>query len=162
MFSRNQLYGPNGKMLTKSLFREIVGGDAPLSLGRHEREGCINLRSLYISLCVDDPTEVVFAETVFGDWTFWDNLRSSPLLRKHVEEWREVCEVKRKSLAFASLIEEVKKGGRGRLAAAKYLIDEPWKGKSKKVREKVNETSSLASKEIKEDLKRLQEGGYFQ
>lgn len=156
MFTKEQLYGDQGHPRTKSLFREY--GGEPLTLSKHEMEGCINLRSIYFSFCVDDPTEYVFAKEVFGDWGYWAHLREISWVKKEVDEWRKAVEVERKSKAFRSLVQDATNpDSRSRVTSAKYLIEEPWKGKSKTVRQEKEETATTAYGQVEKDLKRIRE-----
>lgn len=157
MFKREDLYGEQGHPKTKALFREWNGEGAPLSLSKHETEGCINLRSLYISFCVDDPTEVEFAEAVFGDWEYWAHLSSISWVKEHLDKWREVVAVKRKAKAFRAIIQDASDSqSRTRVTSAKYLIEEPWRNKRvKQTKEQVEQSSRQAFLEVEEDAKRV-------
>jgi len=157
MFTKEQLYGDQGHPRTKSLFREFGGG--PLSYSKHDTDGCINLRNIYISLCVDDPTEFVFAEEVFGDWSFWAHLRNISWMKAQVEEWQVVVEVERKSRAFKALVQDASDPkSRSRVASAKYLIEEPWKNKKDRdTKKQVEATASSAYDQSAKDLERIKE-----
>ena len=158
MFSKEDLYGLNGKMKTQSLFREFFPETGQLTLSKHDTDGCINLRQIYISFCIDDPTEVTFAESVFGDYAFWENLRSLVWMKPNVEEWERIADVKRKQKAFATLIQDATdKDSRTSVTSAKYLIDEPWKGRKKETKEKVKESTSEAFSQVRHDLERMKE-----
>lgn len=158
MFTKEQLWDTMGRPYTKALFREFGGEGAPLSLSKHEQDGCINLRHIYISHCVDDPTELMFAEAVFGDWEYWDHLRQVKWMAEQVAKWREVVEVKRKARAFSTIIEDASDPkSRSKVSSAKYLIEEPWKGKTKAVRKAVEETTTQAHGQVRHDIERMKE-----
>lgn len=157
MFTKEDLYGSQGLPRTKSLFKEWAGEGAPLCLSKHEIDGCINLRSLYISFCVDDPTEVEFAEAVFGDWEYWSHLSSISWMKAELDKWREVAAVKRKAKAFTTLIRDASDSkSRTKTTSAKYLIEESWRNKkSPVVKKDVEKTTELAYDRIKEDAERV-------
>lgn len=158
MFKKEDLYGLNSKMKTQSLFREFFPETGLITLSKHEVDGCINLRQIYISFCIEDPTEVLFAESVFGDYSFWENLRGLSWMKPHVEEWERICDVKRKQKAFAALIQDATdKDSRTRVTSAKYLIDEPWKGRKKETKEKVKESTTEAFSQVRSDYERMKE-----
>ncbi|MCA9368199.1 hypothetical protein KC887_08155, partial [Candidatus Kaiserbacteria bacterium] len=72
------------------------------------------------------------------------------------------ADVKRKSKAFQAIIKEVTNDGKNSYAAAKYLIEEPWKQKrTKAAKEESRATTeeALISSEVSEDLDRLREAG---
>ena len=160
MLTEDQLYGKNGHTLVKPLFRETCSPeDSPIfTLGTRSIDGLINLRSLFLDLVRDDPSEYVFALEVFGDWKIWKTISTSYGVVDKVREWRETADVQRKSMAFRSIIEEAKEG-KTRLSASKYLIEEPWKGKSK-LKEK-RQTSDKAFSSVQSDMDRLRDQGFI-
>jgi len=162
MFSEDVLYTSNGIRRTRSLFKETsVAGDKPIfTLGRDKEDKYICLRDLYIKFCTKDPSESIFAETVFGDVGFWNNIAKSPWIQEYLQEWREIAEAKRKAIAFQAIIDEIENGGRSSLTAAKFLIEEPWKDKrNPKVKKDSEKTAESAKSHFHSDFKRLQEEG---
>ena len=146
MFTREELYSSMGHMRTRSIFMEVnTKEEKPiLSLRRGSHRGYPSLYDLYVSLCVDDPSEVVFAETVFGDLAYWEAIKKQKWFDNYYKEYVHVCDTKRKSLAFQAIIEE------------------PWKQKrTAKAKEAVKESTEAAfvSDEVSEDLERLRESG---
>lgn len=144
MFDREQLYSSTGQILTKSLFSDFGAEKANILTLNRSDKGFPCLRKLYVDLTVDDPSEYTFVEKVFGDFAFWDKLSKVSWMRENLEEWRVEADVKRKSEAFKCIVNEIKDDKRNAYQAAKYLIEEPWKGKSKAVRTKSKETSQAA------------------
>ena len=160
MFTRDQIVGANGSTYTKALFLELADRDKEhviLTLRPFDHLGFPSLRRLYLEKCVDDPTEYNFAVDVFGDFKYWRDILRSPDVASAVEEWRETCAVERKSIAFRSLISEVRKGGRGAQQASKYLIEEPWLPRSKKAQEAKVETTRKAIDPFSADILRMSE-----
>ena len=162
MFSESVLYSTGNVRRTRSLFKELsLGGQEPVfTLGRDRGEGYICLKKLYIQFCVSDPSEAIFAEVVFGDIGFWKNIAKCTWMQDHLEEWREVVEVKRKSLAFQSVIKQVEEDGKSSFQAARFLIEEPWKDKrTPKVAKAAKASTTQASNVVSSDVKRLKEEG---
>lgn len=83
ILSYSDLYTPQGKPKSKDLFFEY-NKDSVLSLSKELKEGTVSLAKLYVTLTVDDPSEVLFAEEVFGDVGFWLKLQVSPVLAEHL------------------------------------------------------------------------------
>ena len=84
---------------------------------------------MFVNLTVNDPSEATFAEAIFGDVGYWLKARENKVLIPYLEDWRHEADVKRKSLAFQAIVDEVKTGGKSAFSAAKFLIDEPYKDK---------------------------------
>ena len=148
----------SGQRRTRSLFRETcMGSDTPVAaLGRNPGD-LIPVRQLFLSMVPEDPTEFMFAETVFGDYAHWKLIADAPWMKDYIEEWRMICDVKRKSDAFQSVLKEAKEG-RSAFSAAKYLIEEPWKDKrNTKTKEKVKESTKKAFDSVKDDVARLKD-----
>lgn len=162
MFSDDVLINAQGTRLTRALFKEVAQeGDKPVfTLSRNDSEGYINIRNIFIDLVAEDPTEYVFAEAVFGDFAHWDKIANSTWMKEPLKEWRQVADVKRKELAFKVIIQEAKGGKSSSFAAAKYLIDEPWKDKRSPVKRKASKDStSKASAAVSQDLQSLKDKG---
>jgi len=165
IFSYSDLYNEKNVPRTREVFCEFSEAGV-LTHNRDGKEGKISLYKLYISLAVDDPSEVTFAEEVFGDLPYWFSLQEAPWFKKHIEEWRLVAAEKRKCQAFKAIINEVKSNGKSAFTAAKYLIEEPWRNgnsvaEKKRIKREIEETTNSAyhSKAIKSDIERLQEEG---
>jgi hypothetical protein len=167
LFTPTDLYTPNNLPRTRSLICEFEK-DGPITINRFGREGKINLYELFVSLTVDDPTEVSFAEEVFGDVLYWKALSEDKLFAPKLDEWRYAVAEKRKKLAFKTIVEEAKGGGKSSFTAAKYLIEEPWltgnTASEKKAVAKAKEASSSKAyhaTEFAKDLERLKEEGLY-
>jgi hypothetical protein len=165
ILSHSDLYTTNNKARTKDLFVEY-NKDSVLTLSRENKDGAISLYKLFVALTVDDPSEVHFAEEVFGDVGFWLKLQISPFVSEQLVEWRKVVSQKRKQKAFAAIIKEVEENGRSAFTAAKYLIEEPWKeigsaAQKRKARVEIAQTADQAYKEdsVGDDIARLKSMG---
>lgn len=169
MFEREDLYNSMGRKKTKALFKETCQWDTTpiLSLLPGSHRGVPSLRDLYVKYCLDDPTETIFAETVFGDLEFWYEIKGATWFQPYYEEYTKTTDLKRKSLAMQFLVQEVKTQGKSAMQAAKYLIEEPWKGKEgtradrRKVRKEVQESAEEAyeASGAAEDVERLRDMG---
>ena len=175
MFKANQLRTENNVIRTKSLFYELSyvnpehviftlkEDDIILPDGRP----AVALSKLFIAYTTMDPTEYQFAINVFGSWEVWEKLQTTIPLKKPIAKWRREAEVKRKSMAFESVINEVKEAGRSSFTAAKFLINEEWKPKEdgRSARKLKNENEKTTSEEafekvgVADDLKRLKDQG---
>jgi hypothetical protein len=167
IFSYSDLYNKSNNMLIRDIFSEW-NPDALLTLDKNGKEGKICLFKLYMAHTVDDPSEVVFAEEVFGDLFFWQCLSEANWFQKHIQEWRHLAAIKRKQKAFKAIIQEVENKGRSSFSAAKYLIEEPWKvgnaAERKKIRKQISDSAeaALGDSSVQSDLKRLKEQGLIQ
>lgn len=163
LFNKEQLREPTiNRRRSKSLFREFGGNLLNLTDDHDEEDGTMSLKKLYLSFCVEDPTEINFAEAVFGDWDAWEYLLQS-FLKEDIEKWRMLCTIKRKSQAFQAIIEEVKNDGRSKFTAAKYLIEEPWIDKrSSEAKKKSKSTTVAARGTVRSDIERLRKEGLLQ
>lgn len=167
LFSNDDLYTDSNNLpRTRILFCQ-KDANGPLSVSRKDIPGKVNLFNLFMELVVEDPSEVTFAEEVFGDIVYWKEHLSQDLwFKTHLENWRMAATEKRKSLAFKSIIKEVKESGKSAFTAAKYLIEEPWlvgataseKKEIAKTRRATTERAYTATA-FQEDLARLKEEG---
>jgi hypothetical protein len=151
-------------MLLREVFHEF-NPDALLTYDKNGKEGKISLFKLYMAHSVDDPSEVTFAEEVFGDLYFWQCLTEANWFQRHIQEWRLLAATVRKREAFKSIIKEVRENGKSSFTAAKYLIEEPWKTgnalQRKQNKKLISESAEAAFSDstIQSDLKRLKDEG---
>ena len=120
-----------------------------------------SLKKLYLSIVAEDPTEYTFAQSVFGNWDIWDTIRKSPLVKPYIDGWRRETEVKIKSSAIQSIIEE-SRSGRNAYQASKLLLERGWieretatATKEKARREQERKLDDEAYEKLKEDAERL-------
>jgi hypothetical protein len=166
MYSLSQLKTDNGIIRTKSLFYELSYDDPDFALFTLKEEDIVMpngksataLGKLYIAFATMDPTEYQFANAVFGSWEVWEKMQTTVPLKKHIDKWRREAEVKRKSMAFESVVN---------FTAAKFLINEEWKSKEdgRTARKEKNAKDKSTSQEaferagVNDDLKRLKDQG---
>ncbi len=178
LFDMSQIKNDSGALRTQSLFYELSydnpehviftfkEDDIELPSGKKAH----SLRLLYLARATSDPTEYEFALAVFGSWDVWQRLSKAPKIRDQVKKWRSEAAVRRKAMAFASVVSEVQEGGKSSFTAAKYLIEEPWKVKDarttdgRKARKDAQETAEEAFERaaVSDDLKRLKREGLIQ
>jgi hypothetical protein len=179
MYSLQQLKTENGIIRTKSLFYELSYDSPEYALFTLKEEDIVMpdgrpataLGKLYIAFATMDPTEYQFATAVFGSWEVWEKMQTTVPLKKPIEKWRREAEVKRKSLAFESVVKEIQEGGRSSFTAAKFLINEEWKAtakakedgraarKEKNLKDKTTSEEAFERAGVNEDLKRLKDQG---
>ncbi len=159
LFRHEDLYNHVGVAKTRDI---VISG--PCTLSKHDKTGKVSLYKLFLAHCVDDPTEMTFAQEVFGDISFWLKMQEDKFVRDHVIEWRHHCDLIRKQRAFKTLVEEVKNDGKFAFSAAKYLIEEPWKTaptarQRKAIKAEIEATADGAIKaaDIEQDLERIKE-----
>jgi hypothetical protein len=150
------------------LLREIFTEHNPeglLTYDKNGKDGKVCLYKLYIAHSVDDPSEVTFADEVFGDLYFWQCLTEANWFQRHIQEWRLIAATIRKREAFKSIINEVRTNGKSSFTAAKYLIEEPWKTgnalQRKQNKKLISDSAEAAFSDstIQSDLKRLKDEG---
>ena len=170
--------GDQGVIRTKSLFYELSYDNQEhvlFTLKEHDIElpngrPLVALSKIFIDSVMTDPTEYDFAQAVFGSWEVWEKITKQPKLKQHIEKWRREATIKRKALAFRSVLSEVQEGGKSSFTAAKYLIEEPWAVKDarttdgRKARKDARETAEEAFERaaVSDDIKRLKEEGLIQ
>ena len=157
---RDQLYTANNGIRILCLIKELCKPtDTPIFTLRDEKKGLESLRTLFVSYTVADPTEATFAEVVFNDVGYWLKAREIPKIKVNLDEWRQEADVKRKAIAFKSIIDEVTTQGKSAFSAAKFLIDEPFKDKPKgsEAAKKSKASTDTAKGIYKDDLDNLQE-----
>lgn len=165
-FTRDQLYSTNNRKQLRLWFIEYQDRSPVtpvLNLSYEDGyKGTKSLKDIYMQFCVEDPTETAFADYMFGDVSFWLEVRDEPWIKDTLSLYRREADTRRKAMAFKSIIKEVKTGSRSAFTAAKFLIDEPWlQGASvsekKEIAKRKRQTTAEAAEASKavEDFKRL-------
>ena len=158
LFNEEVLYSNQGHRRTRSLFWETaVAGDNPVMSLRRSKKFLL-LRPLFIEFVTNDPTELLFAEYVFGDYSYWKNITEAKWMDKYLDEWRMVTDTKRKAMAFEAVLQEARDKGRSAFSAAKFLIEEPWKNKrDKKTKRAVQQSADAARSGLNADIARMKD-----
>lgn len=130
-FKNNQ-----GKYYTNALFKELDGFDAGVSLYTLASEDITVGDKTYIALRkeylrIEDPTEYHFAVKYFDSWKHWKEVRESPKIKPHVDEWREELEVMLRSKGVKGVYDKALDGD---YQASKWLADRGWSDKPTKKR----------------------------
>ena len=177
LLSWDQFHTETGVVLTKSLFYELcydsqfavfttkeIPNSSPIT------GELIQIRKIFIDHYVADPTEVSFADAVFGSWKAWSKIRSSDKrLVKLLEEWRDEGTVRRKAMAFTTVLDTATSEKANAFSAAKYLIEGGWDttksgkdGRSKRQRDRDTANEAFDRSGIEDDLQRLRNNGLVQ
>lgn len=152
------LFTSSGQRRTRALFRETcMAKDKPVAALGKQPGDLLPMRELFIALVTNDPSEVTFAEEVFGDYAHWKMIADATWMEEVITEWRLIADARRKSNAFQSILAEAQ-AGKSKFTAAKYLIEEPWKDKrNPKTKKQVEESTKLARDTISSDISRLKD-----
>lgn len=171
LFNYEQLHNASGKRLTKSLFIETCQSgrwsQALFTLGRYDRPHwktpVVSLWKLYMQFAVDDPTEYTFAERVFGDYAFWENVRKRVPIKDLIDEWEAEAELKRKSKLVNNLVDATSDEKQG-FQASKFLLQQggllrPSKsgmdGRKARSENKKEVEEAVTAREFEDDLDRI-------
>jgi hypothetical protein len=156
VLDQSDMWAHNNVIKTSSVFVESCrDSDTPVMCLEKDRKGLPCLRTFYIQYCVEDASEVEFADAVFGDFQYWQQLKKAKWFLPYLEEWQEEVDVRRKSKAFKAIVKEVDEGGKNAITAAKFLIQEPYKGRTVAARKKVSKTTDTARGDFAADVIRL-------
>ena len=175
----SQYKSEQGVIRTKSLFYELCyenNEHAVFTLKEDEHQHpsgrtLVPISKIFIEMAVADPTDYNFSQAVFGSWAAWDKIRNSDKrLVVQIGAWRKEADVKRKSLGFKAVVEEVTLQGKSAFTAAKYLIESPWSTQGLKAadgratRKKEQETAEEAFERagVSDDIQRLKDSGLLQ
>lgn len=126
--------GPTGAPITQSLFidHQYDASNAIYTWADEDKvvKGVVypSLKRLYLE--EEDPTEYLFATKYLLNWKHWVRLNTkNQMLKAHFEEWREELEIKLRSLAILSILEQSVDGAKG-FQAAKWIADKGWDKRS--------------------------------
>lgn len=116
-----------------------------------------SLRRLYMEM--GDESEFLFADTFFGGWPHWKRLTSSPWFLDHLSELREELAARNAAIALSEIR---KAASSGNFNASKYLLEQGWIPKDKKVgrptKERIRHEAEKISADhldITDDLERI-------
>lgn len=165
---KNRFRDPrSNQRYTKSLFLEesyLDKSNVLYTLKDEDHLGYISLYKRYMEMA--DPYEIHFAEAYFDGWEHWQMVCSAAWFKPYITRWRKELNLKLRAEALA-VIKEVANDPkhRGRLAAAKILLDGGWQDKedtkavgrpSKESIRKEADNLFNIEKEHKLDLQRIQ------
>jgi len=84
---------------------------------------------------------------------------NSPVLRKHIEEWREELELKLMSKGLRAVIGQATDGEKASFQAAKFLVDKGWiqaDNRTKRNKEKKDTQHERLKEDFQSDFERMQ------
>ena len=155
----------NGRRVTRGLFYEVKMGSeynfftmGPKDIPKESeyKSGLLSFPKIYMSYCVDDPTEYSMALAVFGSWEHWQMVVDCADLRPYIDALRREAVVAIRAKAMAHIASEVKDKTKNAYAAAKWLAEKGWEPKESvtetKIARKTKAEKEAASKEEEEVL----------
>lgn len=115
--------------LTQGLFLEIgYGPFAIFTLDDYDKEykgkTYPSLKKVFLE--EGDLGEYHFAKKYLLGWKHWQRMNENSLLRKHFDEWRDELEIKIRSEAIRSIVEDMNDN----FQAVKWLAEKGWDKKS--------------------------------
>lgn len=158
----NKFKDRQGRFLTKGLFFETSESEnvTPLyTLADEEKRGLPSAKQIYIEAA--DPSEYKAAMALLGSWQHWERLISCDWFQPYLEEWRAELELKLRSRALESIVNQSQAVGKDAMAAARYIVEGSWKNPTKRGRPSKDEIKREArmqadlSKDMDETMKRL-------
>ena len=153
-----------GQWLTLALFFETRGAVTEIppkyTLKDDDHKGLPSLKRLYLETNHVPEYEYDFATEHLGGWKHWKRLQASPILREHINEWKEELTIKIKASAMRNIIASAYAEGAVGLQASKYLSDQGYKGTgrgrpSKEEKMALAKQEARVDLELEEDLKRI-------
>ena len=165
---KNKFCNENNQRLLRGLFWEtyVHKKDAVLyTLKDHDYRGYPSMYRLFLESTTLDPTEYSFAMSYLDGWEHWEQLQECEWMKPYVERWRKEAELKLKSKALVRVIELADSGGKDGYLAAKYLLDDGWRPKTKAQSQVGRPTKAMIKqvasekveldRRLKEDMERL-------
>jgi hypothetical protein len=106
-----------------------------------------SMKSVYLSM--EDVTEYNFAIATLGSYKHWERLIESPIIRKHIDQWRKELNLKLKARAMKAIINAATVDEKSSFQAMKYLADNEYLDrKSKRGRPSKEEINAELRKEV--------------
>lgn len=106
-----------------------------------------SMKRIYLEM--EDVTEYDFAIATLGSYKHWERLVESPIIRKHIDQWRKELNLKLKARAMKSIIKSATEDEKLSFQAMKYLADNEYLDrKSKRGRPSKEEVSAELRKEV--------------
>lgn len=159
-----------GAFQTKGLFYETTLPDERPDFGTswtlkeqdHTADGKIYKSMKRVYLEMEDVTEYDFAMSTLGSFKHWERVLESPMIRKHVDQWRKELNLKLKARAMRSIIKAATEDEKLSFQAMKYLADNEYLDKAgKRGRPSKEEVHAELRKEVesnrtfKDDAERI-------
>jgi hypothetical protein len=159
-----------GALQTKGLFyeltlpeeRKIMGTSWTLKENDLKADGMVYKSMKRVYLEMEDVTEYDFAMATLGSFKHWERVTESPILTKHITQWRKELNLKLKARAMRSIIKAATEDEKVSFQAMKYLADNEYLDKTGKrgrpSKEEVNaelRKEVESSKTFKDDAERI-------
>ena len=146
-----------GSFQTKGLFyettlpdeRPIFGTSWTLKEKDLQADGKIYRSMKRVYLDMEDVTEYDFAMATLGSYKHWERLLESPIIRKHIEQWRKELNLKLKAKGMKSIIKAASEDENLSFQAMKYLANNEYlEGKAKRGRPSKEEVKAELRREV--------------
>jgi hypothetical protein len=129
-----------GSFQTKGLFyeltlpedRKIMGTSWTLKEQDLHADGMVYKSMKRVYLEMEDVTEYDFAMATLGSFKHWERVTESPILIKHITQWRKELNLKLKARAMRSIIKAATEDEKLSFQAMKYLADNEYLDKKGK------------------------------
>ena len=107
----------------------------------------ISMKRVYLEM--EDVTEYDFAMAALGSYKHWERLVESPIIRRHIDQWRKELNLKLKARAMKSIIKAATEDEKLSFQAMKYLADNEYiDKKNKRGRPSKEEINAELKKEV--------------
>jgi len=154
-----------GRYRTQSLFHEFSYMRKPnddfnplYTLKNIQTSDLPCLKDIYMDS--NDPTEYNFAIKAFNSWDQWQKIKNNNALKPYLKGWPEELEIKIRSKAMSSIVNEAV-SGKSSFNAAKFLATGEWKrqhsrGRPSKIEiEKEKKIQAKLAEEFDSDAERI-------
>jgi hypothetical protein len=119
-----------------------------------------SMKRIYLDM--EDVTEYDFAMATLNSYKHWERLVESPIIRKHIDQWRKELNLKLKARAMKAIINAATVDEKSSFQAMKYLADNEYLDKkTKRGRPSKEEVSAELRREVeinktfKDDAERI-------
>ena len=119
-----------------------------------------SMKRIYLDM--EDVTEYDFAMATLNSYKHWERLVESPIIRKHIDQWRKELNLKLKARAMKAIINAATVDEKSSFQAMKYLADNEYLDKkTKRGRPSKEEVSAELrraveiNKTLKDDAERI-------
>ena len=119
-----------------------------------------SMKRIYLDM--EDVTEYDFAMATLSSYKHWERLVESPIIRKHIDQWRKELNLKLKARAMKAIINAATVDEKSSFQAMKYLADNEYLDKkAKRGRPSKEEVSAELRREVeinktfKDDAERI-------
>lgn len=119
-----------------------------------------SMKRVYLDM--EDVTEYDFAMATLNSYKHWERLVESPIIRKHIDQWRKELNLKLKARAMKAIINAATVDEKSSFQAMKYLADNEYLDKkAKRGRPSKEEVSAELRREVeinktfKDDAERI-------